>query len=159
MFIPLNKAVKAAAEKYGWDLVDVFETSKNNGLCNCADAWFNTLGRSVWDVQGDERGTMHPNAKGYRLIYQDKVYNQLVASIRDWHRELRHDAIERAKAKAIAKINAKARAAAARDEAAKSPAAVLKMPTVPPTPAPNKRGLDESSQADEPAKAARAGAD
>jgi hypothetical protein len=115
LLIPLNRHMAEAVARNGWTLVDISARAGNHGICNCDSPYINTIGASL-TIQFDERGTMHPNATGFREIYRDPVYNQLVTSIKSWHTQL-HDernASEQARrAAAIAEAKAKARAAAA----------------------------------------------
>ncbi|MFT4016842.1 MAG: GDSL-type esterase/lipase family protein [Agriterribacter sp.] len=104
--IDLNKEIKKAAEKNDWDLVDISSKARNNGLCDCESPYFNTIGQSMF-VQGDIQGTLHPNATGYKKIYQDEVCKQLLKSIDKWHDELKDEAIDEAKKKAKEKLKQK----------------------------------------------------
>ncbi len=124
VFVPLNKEVKKAAEKYGWDLVDISQRSVDHGICNCEVPFFNTLGQALW-IQGDASGTMHPNARGYRMVWRDPVLQQLERSIALWHAELKEDNRDRAIAKAKEKAAAMTRAQAAQAAAAQKPTKVL----------------------------------
>lgn len=103
---PLNQAVAAAAALHGWDFVDVSNEALRKGICNC-EGYVNSLTQSLAG-QGDQFGTMHPNATGFREIYRDKLYNQLLASIAKVHTAFIADAkaraIEAAKERAKAKI-------------------------------------------------------
>jgi hypothetical protein len=102
--VPLNQAVATAASLHGWDFVDISNEAIRNGICNC-DGYINSLTQSV-ARQGDQYGTMHPNATGFREIYRDRLYNQLLASITKVHTEFIADA----KAGAIAAAKERARA-------------------------------------------------
>jgi hypothetical protein len=108
--VKLNDAVKSAAERNGWDLVNIQNNSRKHGLCNCADPYFNTLGQS-FAMQGDIYGTIHPNATGYKKIYRDEVYAQLLSSIRKEQEDLRNAAIAAAKAKSRERMKQNAAAA------------------------------------------------
>ena len=141
VFVPLNKEVKKAALKHGWDLVDISERSVDHGLCNCDSPYFNTLGQALW-IQGDGSGTMHPNARGYRMVWRDPVFQQLERSIALWHAELKEDNRDRAIAKAKAKAAAATRAEATRAEAAKKPTRVLVKRPLPEGPKPQGVQLD-----------------
>lgn len=99
----LNDVQRQAAQKNGWDFVPI--NAGNHGLCNCGDGYFNTLGQSIF-TQGDHTGTFHPNATGYREMYRNVVYNQLLSSLNKWQKDLKDDA----KRKAIAEAKAQAKA-------------------------------------------------
>ncbi len=101
---PLNQAVASAAALHGWDFVDVSNEALRKGICNC-DGYVNSLTQSLAG-QGDQFGTMHPNATGFREIYRDKLYSQLLTSINKVHA----DFIADAKARAIAAAKEKAKA-------------------------------------------------
>jgi hypothetical protein len=61
----LNKRVHAAAGIHRWTTVDgVREQYLFNGECNNDDHWFVQAHESLWN-QGNEFGTLHPNAKGH----------------------------------------------------------------------------------------------
>ncbi len=101
---PLNQAVAAAAALHGWDFVDISGEAIRKGICNC-DGYINSLTQS-FARQGDQYGTMHPNVTGFREIYRDKLFNQLLTSISRVH----SDYIADAKARAIAAAKERARA-------------------------------------------------
>lgn len=107
VFLNLNKRVKDAADTYGWDFVDISNRSNRNGLCNCDEPYFNTFGKSN-DLQGDIFGTLHPNAIGFKEIYEIPLYNQLVKSIDLYHKEYVADAKKRAIEAAKKKAKAEA---------------------------------------------------
>ncbi|GAB1370352.1 hypothetical protein MASR1M45_04120 [Candidatus Kapaibacterium sp.] len=103
----LNSEIAKAGQKHGWDLVDLYNRSNRNGLCNCDDPYFNTFGKSK-DIQGDEYGTLHPNKIGFKNIYESPLFNQLEKSIekfqKDYIQDAKRRAIDEAKRKARAKI-------------------------------------------------------
>lgn len=107
VFVNLNKRVKDAADTYGWDFVDISNRSNRNGLCNCDAPYFNTFGKSN-DTQGDFYGTLHPNAIGFKEIYEVPLYNQLVKSIDLYIKDYKADAKQRAIAAAKKKAKAEA---------------------------------------------------
>lgn len=111
IFLVLNQKVREAATTHGWDLVDVSNRALRNGICNC-EGYFNTVGQSLAS-QGDQNGTMHPNATGFREIYRDPLYTQLNTSIdrvqNDYIADAKARAIEAAKQKARAQMAFKAR--------------------------------------------------
>jgi len=106
VFLKLNQRAAEAAATHGWDFVDVSDNALRKGICNC-DGYFNTVGQSMLR-QGDVYGTMHPNVTGFREIYRDALYNQLVTSISKFHKDFKEDAKERAIEAAKAKARAKA---------------------------------------------------
>lgn len=106
VFIKLNQRVAEAATTHGWDFVDVSNEALRKGICNCS-GYFNTVGQSMF-AQGDVYGTMHPNVTGFREIYRDALYGQLVNSITKFHKDYKADA--RARAIAAAKEKARAKA-------------------------------------------------
>jgi len=65
---PLNAAVRAAADRHGWRLVEgVDEAYAGHGICVEPDSerWVRTLPESLV-LQGlNHRGTLHPNARGH----------------------------------------------------------------------------------------------
>ncbi len=71
--IPLNNKVRETNQLFGWHVIDNINAG-NHGLCNCEDPYFNLIGSS-YDHQGDIYGLVHPNSKGYREMYRDKVYD------------------------------------------------------------------------------------
>lgn len=107
---PLNRAVAVAAALHGWDFVDVSNEALRKGICNC-EGYVNSLTQSL-ARQGDQFGTMHPNTTGFREIYRDKLYTQLLTSITNVHSAFIADAkaraIAAAKEKAIAEMQFKA---------------------------------------------------
>ncbi len=107
IFLALNQRVQQAATAHGWDFVNVANEALRKGICNC-EGYFNTVGQSIF-LQGDQNGTMHPNANGFREIYRDPLYTQLDRSVNRFHSDFIADARERA----IAAAKQKARAAAA----------------------------------------------
>ncbi|MFN8359558.1 MAG: hypothetical protein U0264_06555 [Candidatus Kapaibacterium sp.] len=87
IFPKINGAIQKAAADNKWDLVDVSARANKHGMCNCDEPYFNTLGQSGF-TQFDHRGTMHPNATGFREIYEDAINDQLERSIQAYHAEL-----------------------------------------------------------------------
>jgi hypothetical protein len=88
LLIPLNNAVRAAATAHGWKYIGgTMEASDRNGVCNCDDPYFNVPGQAIF-IQGDVRGSIHPNRKGHKKIYQPLVYDALS----DQLKEMRKDA-------------------------------------------------------------------
>lgn len=69
---PLNKAVEAAAEKHGWNLVgEIAASFRRHGYCAGRHAWVSTLEDSLRDlggIAGRHRGTLHPNRPGHEVI-------------------------------------------------------------------------------------------
>ncbi|NHN24500.1 hypothetical protein FIA58_002325 [Flavobacterium jejuense] len=102
IFNKLNQRVEQAATLYGWDLVDVSKKANNFGICNC-EGYFNTLGQSIL-VQGDERGTFHPNERGFNAIYKEAVYKKLDENVSSIFKERKMLALKKAKAAAKAKM-------------------------------------------------------
>lgn len=104
----LNETGALAAQTYGWEYVPI--SAGNHGLCNCNDGYFNTVVQAL-AKQGDAWGTLHPNAKGYRVMYRDAVHAKLLSTMRKHHDNLRDDAkrtaIARAKEATKQKILAK----------------------------------------------------
>jgi hypothetical protein len=63
----LNKAVKNAAGREGWHLVDgIDEDFQGHGYCS-GDSWFVFAEDSCLD-QGDFEGMMHPNKHGTGVV-------------------------------------------------------------------------------------------
>lgn len=116
IFPKINGAIQKAATDYKWDLVDVSARANKHGMCNCDEPYFNTLGQAI-STQFDHRGTMHPNATGFREIYEDAINEQLERSIAAYHAELSAPAAAQTPAQ-IAIINTKKAAAATRFQAA-----------------------------------------
>lgn len=106
VFKKLNKKIAEAADAHGWDLVDVSDKALGKGVCNCT-GYFNTVGQSILS-QFDYNGTMHPNVTGFREIYRDPIYNQLVTSISLFHTAYDKDAATRTPKTALTKSRANA---------------------------------------------------
>lgn len=87
IFPKINEVIKKAVSDNKWDLVDISNRAFKHGMCNCDEPYFNTLGQSLL-TQFDERGTMHPNATGFREIYEDPINDQLEKSIKEYHSNL-----------------------------------------------------------------------
>ena len=67
MLRPLNATERSIARTLGWIYVDgIANPFQGHGYC-AADTWFVTYPES-WAQQGDDRGTLHPNRQGHRLI-------------------------------------------------------------------------------------------
>jgi hypothetical protein len=72
----LNGAVHAAAMEHGWTFVDgIFGDFASHGYCS-SNNWFVRLQDSFL-LQGDQFGTLHPNAAGHAAIAQ-----RILASLR-----------------------------------------------------------------------------
>jgi len=80
---PLNAKLQTEADRQGWNLIDVSRTVGIHGLCNCDEPYFNTI-EATYDDQGDIYGVIHPNRKGYKEIYQEKVFNFIVTKYNDY---------------------------------------------------------------------------
>lgn len=77
LLVKLNQAVRAAAQAHDWTYVGgTVDAALRHGLCNCDDPYFNTPGQAMF-VQGDIRGSLHPNREGHRRIYQPLVAKAL----------------------------------------------------------------------------------
>jgi hypothetical protein len=84
VIVPLNQIVKEKAIEFGWNYVDgIFSEfggdSANgvaHGFCAC-DPWVNLIVDSV-NIQGDIRGTIHPNREGH-LWYARRLVKALNA--------------------------------------------------------------------------------
>lgn len=64
---PLNATGRSIARTLGWIYVDgIADPFRGHGYC-AADPWIVTYPES-WAQQGDDRGTLHPNRQGHRLI-------------------------------------------------------------------------------------------
>lgn len=67
----LNATLQEAARKHGWHYVnDIVEGFAGHGRCS-DEKYFYSAEESCF-TQGDFRGTMHPNLKGYR-VYADAI--------------------------------------------------------------------------------------
>ena len=65
--VPMNLAVAAAANKYGWNLVSgVPAAFRTHGYC-ANDSWIVSLSQSL-SVEGSFAGDMHPNHAGHHAI-------------------------------------------------------------------------------------------
>lgn len=102
IFKKLNDRVAEAATLHGWDLVDVSKKANGFGVCNC-EGYFNTLGQSIMR-QGDERGTFHPNVRGFKVIYKEAIYKKLDANVDAIFKDRKMLAIKKAKEAAKARI-------------------------------------------------------
>jgi lysophospholipase L1-like esterase len=67
VLIPLNQAVRDAADAHNWTLVEgVDEAFDGHGICAPPEErWVRTLHESL-RLQADHRGTLHPNEAGHR---------------------------------------------------------------------------------------------
>jgi lysophospholipase L1-like esterase len=67
VLIPLNEAIRSAADENEWTLVeDVDETFAGHGICAPAsERWVRTLSESL-ELQHDHLGALHPNEAGHR---------------------------------------------------------------------------------------------
>jgi len=112
LLVKLNQRVAEGASTHGWDFINITNRSLRKGICNC-EGYFNTAGQSFF-LQADINGTMHPNINGFREIYRDPMFNQLLVSIDKFHKDYIFDekkrkiadAMQRAKAEAQLKVNA-----------------------------------------------------
>jgi hypothetical protein len=70
LLAPLNSTIaQFAADTPNWVFSATAPLSVTRGLCNCANGFFNTPGQSM-AVQGDLLGSVHPNSRGHRNMYQ-----------------------------------------------------------------------------------------
>jgi lysophospholipase L1-like esterase len=75
LLVPVNRALRAAATKYGWHLVSgIAAASATHGLC-AAQPWFVSVYGSLIG-QHDAFGTLHPNAQG-----QQATADRVVAAL------------------------------------------------------------------------------
>ena len=83
VIIPLNGVIRERATNFGWNYVDgilsEFSGDSASGIAHgfCADdkRWVNTF-RDSWRIQGDTRGTVHPNREGH-LWYAQRLVKEL----------------------------------------------------------------------------------
>lgn len=68
LIIPLNQQVAAAAALYGWNVIPAETVMYGHAICQ--DGRMVNLFKQSMDRQGDNRGTLHPNERGYRAIAQ-----------------------------------------------------------------------------------------
>jgi lysophospholipase L1-like esterase len=66
LIVPLNQEVSAAATRYGWNAIPAESAMYGHAICQ--DDRMVNLFRQSMDRQGDNRGTLHPNANGYRAM-------------------------------------------------------------------------------------------
>jgi hypothetical protein len=114
----MNAAIKEKVRAFpNWTFLEgTVARAQRNGMCNCDDPYFNTIGASVVE-QGDVFGVMHPNRRGHEKIYYPVVYDGLKTAIFKIRKEYaRERAMEIAKEAAIRK----ARMAAAQRRIAQS---------------------------------------
>jgi hypothetical protein len=82
-FIPLNGVIRERATNFGWNYVarvlSEFGGDSDSGIAHgfCADdkRWINTFSDSR-RIQGDTRGTVHPNREGH-LWYARRLVEEL----------------------------------------------------------------------------------
>lgn len=78
---PLNNAISTfAASTPDWVFAPTAALSRNNGLCNCSASFFNTVGQSS-HIQGDLYGSVHPNRRGHKEVYQPVTESHLRSRI------------------------------------------------------------------------------
>ncbi len=67
VLLPLNQAIRGAANHHRWTVVEgVDEAFDGHGICAPrGERWVRTLHESL-TLQGDHRGTLHPNEDGHR---------------------------------------------------------------------------------------------
>lgn len=63
---PLNDAIASAAQAHGWRTLDARKSMYGHAIC--ADANWIVRHNQSDNIQGDRRGTLHPNAAGHRAI-------------------------------------------------------------------------------------------
>lgn len=68
---PLNSQIAWSAREYQWNVIACEKTFYSHAICN-DDRWVIRFKESV-DLQGDNYGTMHPNAAGYAAIANEAV--------------------------------------------------------------------------------------
>lgn len=87
----INDTIKTTASKLNWDVVDVADGMGSHGICNCDDPYINTAAAVVpiTGVTNDRVGCVndqdcliswgmvHPNQRGYRMIYEAPVVNKI----------------------------------------------------------------------------------
>ncbi len=71
--VPLNNQVRKTTQ-LGWNVIDVESAAGNKGLCNCDEAYVNTIG-AAYRTQGDIFGVVHPNDEGYENMYREPVFS------------------------------------------------------------------------------------
>lgn len=74
---PLNDALKAAAKKNGWNLIDVNSDFTKHGVC-ATDHWI-TRFDETFQHQGDQYGFFHPNGAG-QDDYAKRILQALTAN-------------------------------------------------------------------------------
>jgi hypothetical protein len=79
----LNSTIQQNCSRYNWKfMANADQMTVNNGICNCNNTYFNTLGKS-YIVQNDYKGTAHLNKNGHAAVNKTLVYNQLTNSLLD----------------------------------------------------------------------------
>jgi GDSL-like Lipase/Acylhydrolase family len=88
----MNAKIREQVRSFeGWSFLDgAVVSSQRHGICNCDEPYFNTLGDSL-RLQGDAEGTMHPNRRGHREIYEPLVQNGLDGAIRELRKKYTKD--------------------------------------------------------------------
>jgi lysophospholipase L1-like esterase len=71
LIIPLNNEIRKAASKYGWNYIDAEKAFYGYAISE-EDRMVVRYKESAIS-QGDDRGTMHPNMKGYRAIAEEAI--------------------------------------------------------------------------------------
>ena len=66
LIAPLNQQIAASAAQAGWKTIDAENVMYGHPICS--DSRMVLRFQESHDVQGDERGTLHPNRKGYAAI-------------------------------------------------------------------------------------------
>jgi hypothetical protein len=106
----MNDTIKSVVEGFPGDTWviggDAAAASKNHGLCNCNDPWFNTIGASL-AAQGDVDGSWHPNRTGHREMVKPIIAHDLKIAYVKIAQAFAKEAKEEAKHAAIAALKKK----------------------------------------------------
>lgn len=75
---PLNQAVRNAAQRNAWNVMDMESRMGTHGLCDCENPFINRMAMS-FAQQGDIYGICHPNATGFSEVYPDLVKSNILS--------------------------------------------------------------------------------
>lgn len=72
LITPLNKEISDFAQTAGWNIIDCENVMYGSAICQ--DERMSVRYKESKSLQGDHKGTLHPNKKGYKAM-GDRAYN------------------------------------------------------------------------------------
>jgi len=79
----LNSTIQQNCRLYNWGYMSgAAEKTRDHGICNCSDPYFNTIGKSLV-IQDDADGTAHLNRKAHEIVNKTIVENTLANYLTD----------------------------------------------------------------------------